>query len=85
MTPDVSSTMFLLVILALITLGYLGSCKIWPFRACRACGGTGKLRSPLIRAIRLCPPCEGSGLRPRAGLKAWNAYRRLHRANRRHR
>ena len=83
MTPDVSSTMFLLAILLLITLGYIGSCKLWPFKACRTCRGTGKLHSPFIRAIRHCPPCGGTGLRPRIGLKAWNAYRRLQRANRR--
>lgn len=67
-----------------ITLGYIGTCALWPFKPCRYCHGTGKLRSPVIGAIRLCPRCpQASGLRLRAGRKAFNTYRRLHRANRR--
>ena len=85
MTPDGSTTVFLLAILLMFTLGYVASCKIWPFKACRTCEGTGKLRSPFIRAIRHCPPCGGTGLRPRIGLKAWNASRRVQRENRRNR
>lgn len=85
MTPTGSASMFLLLTLVIFTLGYFASCKIWPFKACRTCDGTGKLRSPFIRAIRHCPPCGGTGLRPRIGLRAWNAYRRLQRENRRNR
>ncbi|MCX2728808.1 hypothetical protein OOZ19_01010 [Saccharopolyspora sp. NFXS83] len=85
MTPTDSATAFLFAALLVITLGYAASCKIWPFKACRTCGGTGKLRSPFIRAIRHCPRCRATGLRPRIGLKAWNAYRRLHHSNRRNR
>ena len=79
---DLASTGLALPIL-LITFGYFLTCVIWPFKACRTCHGTGKLRSPFIRALRLCPACQSTGLRLRAGRKAWYAMRRLHRANRR--
>lgn len=85
MTPSVSASAFLLLVLVLITLGYAVTCAAWPFKTCRTCHGTGKLHSPFLRAVRLCPRCDASGLRPRIGLKVWNAYRRLHRAYRRNR
>ena len=75
-----------LVITALFfTLGYIATCAVWPFKACRRCHGSGKLRSPLIKAIRLCPRCDATGLRIRIGRHLWNRFRRLHRANRRDR
>ncbi|MCX2732511.1 hypothetical protein OOZ19_19910 [Saccharopolyspora sp. NFXS83] len=85
MTPANSASAILIAALLIITLGYVASCVLWPFKACRTCNGEGKFRSPFIRAIRLCPACRSTGLQPRAGLKAWNAYRRLHRTNRRNR
>lgn len=83
MTPDGSASAALLGLLLIVTFGYSLSCVLWPFKACRSCQGTGKLRSPFIRAIRLCSACGGTGLRPRLGLKAWNAYRRFYRNSRR--
>ncbi|MEU6130680.1 hypothetical protein ABZ805_16020 [Saccharopolyspora sp. NPDC047091] len=77
--------MFLIIALLVVTLGYVASCVVWPFKACRTCKGEGKFRSPFIRAVRLCGVCGSTGLRPRAGLKVWNAYRRLHHKNRRNR
>ncbi|KAA5836061.1 hypothetical protein F1721_06900 [Saccharopolyspora hirsuta] len=69
----------------LITVSYGLMCLIWPFKACRVCKGSGRITSRLGRGIRLCPPCEASGLRLRAGRKAWNSLNRLYRANRRNR
>ena len=86
MTPFDDPRVTLALLLALITLGYTATCAIWPFKACKHCGGTGKLHSPLIKAVRLCPRCpNASGLKLRAGRKAWNAYRRLHHTKRRDR
>ncbi|MGW5642214.1 hypothetical protein ACWEV3_11010 [Saccharopolyspora sp. NPDC003752] len=56
---------------------------IWPFKACRTCRGAGRIRSPFLRSYRLCTVCKATGLRLRAGRKAYNAARRLTRANRR--
>jgi hypothetical protein len=60
-----SSPTSALVLLALIvTLGYALTCAVWPFRACRRCGGTGRLHGPL-RGIRLCRRCTAaSGTTP---------------------
>lgn len=66
-----------------VTLGYSSTCVIWPFKSCRHCHGTGRLRSPVVRAVRLCPTCEATGLRIRVGRHLWNQARRIHRANRR--
>ncbi|GAA3365173.1 hypothetical protein GCM10020366_64040 [Saccharopolyspora gregorii] len=85
MTPANSASLLLATALLLVTLGYAASCVLWPFKACRICNGEGKFRSPFLRAVRLCAACKSTGLRPRAGLKAWNAYRRLHHTNRRNR
>ncbi|WP_460957558.1 hypothetical protein [Parasphingorhabdus pacifica] len=65
----------------MVTFGYFVTCWFWPFKTCRTCRGTGTLRSPFLRALRLCAPCHGTGLRLRTGRKAINAARRVHRAN----
>ncbi|TDC94016.1 hypothetical protein E1161_08360 [Saccharopolyspora aridisoli] len=84
MTPTDPTSVTLFVALAVFTLGYAATCWLWPFKACRTCRGAGKLRSPFLRAIRLCPACNATGLRPRVGRKAYNALLRVHRAHRRH-
>jgi DnaJ-class molecular chaperone len=53
--------------------GYFVACRIWPFTACRKCGGNGKRRSPSGRAFRRCPRCKGKGERLRTGRRVWNA------------
>lgn len=77
-TPDMLPTSTLILITVLVTLGYLLVCGIWPFRACRRCQGTGRLRGPM-RGIRLCVRCDGTGLRLRFGRRLWNASRRAYR------
>ncbi len=76
-SPALASTLTL--ILAAVTLSYIGACVVWPFAACRRCGGAGKSRSPSGRAWRYCHRCKGTGARLRAGRRAWNALRRIHR------
>lgn len=79
MTPHVTPLAVLLLLLLIVTLGYIGTCVIWPFKACWRCHGTGRLHSPLLLgAYRLCPHCDATGLRLRIGRRVWNAYRHLH-------
>ncbi|MCI2423961.1 hypothetical protein MOQ72_41840 [Saccharopolyspora sp. K220] len=62
--------------IALLGLGgYLATCLVWPYKACRTCRGHGQLRARLI-GIRYCPTCSGTGLRERAGHRAITAARR---------
>jgi hypothetical protein len=58
------------------------ACAVWPFTACRRCGGAGKHRSPSGRAFRYCRRCKGTGARLRTGRKIYNAVRRLYREGR---
>jgi hypothetical protein len=64
-----------LVLAAIVwTAGYLVVCRVWPFAACRRCGGDGKLREPLSRkAWRTCPRCKGSAKRLRSGRRFLNS------------
>jgi hypothetical protein len=63
---------------ALITIGYVFSCAFGPYKTCRVCRGNGQIAGP-FGGIRLCPRCDGTGLRLRLGRRAWNAFRRLYR------
>lgn len=83
MTPTDLASPLSTALPLLVTLGYLATCWLWPFKACRTCRGTGKLRAPFGRALRYCPACRHTGLRLRAGRKAYNALHRLSRNNRR--
>jgi hypothetical protein len=78
MNPLAPLASTLLVASPFVTLGYLGLCLIWPYRACRHCGGIGRFEGP-FGGIRLCGHCDGSGLRLRFGRRVWNALRRLYR------
>ncbi len=71
-TPD------LLLLLALITFGYVLVCAVWPYRPCRRCGGTGKLHGG-FGGIRYCPRCNHTGLRLRLGRHLYNLLRRAER------
>lgn len=68
----------LLLPAVLITLGYLGSCIFWPYKACRACQGYGQILG-FFGGIRLCAACDGTGLRLRFGRRLINNFRRLYR------
>lgn len=84
MTTLITAAIPLFIPGLLFTLGYLGSCVIWPFRACRNCHGQGQL-SGWLGGIRFCPACEGTGLRLRAGRRLINALRRTTREINNHR
>ncbi len=78
MHPHAAPASTLILILIVVTLGYLGACVVWPFRACHRCDGAGKRRSPGGRSWRYCHHCHGTGGRLRLGRRAWNYLRRLH-------
>ena len=52
----------LVIIIAVIVGGYLGSGYLHPFRACRSCHGIGVRRGAIYRkATRDCTHCGGKG------------------------
>ncbi|MEU6264854.1 hypothetical protein [Saccharopolyspora shandongensis] len=70
----------LVVFGALAAGGYLGTCVLWPYKVCRTCQGRGRLSRLL--GVRLCPTCDATGLRLRAGRRALDAARRRSNRNR---
>lgn len=69
-----------LLVMILVALGYAWSCAVYPYKACRSCRGVGDFRSPILRAIRLCRRCNGTGRTLRAGRRAYNAAVRVRRS-----
>ena len=79
MHPPVAPASTLILLLLIVTIGYVGACAVWPFRACRHCDGIGKRRSPSGRAWRYCRHCDGTGGKLRLGRRIWNYLRSLYR------
>ncbi|WP_412519715.1 hypothetical protein K8Z49_17185 [Actinomadura madurae] len=71
-----------ILLAALAAGGYLLHCVIWPYRACRKCGGAGRFRSPSGRAWRYCNRCSGRGAQLRAGRRIWTHLKNLDRNRR---
>jgi DnaJ-class molecular chaperone len=58
----------LVLIIAVILVGYLVSGFLHPFRPCRSCGGSGVHKGSIYRrAIRNCAACGGRGRFRRVG------------------
>lgn len=55
---------------------YVAECAIWPYRRCRLCRGTGRLRSPITRSWRECR-CGGDGQAIRWGRRVFESARRI--------
>jgi hypothetical protein len=70
-----SGTGTLLLLAALVAVGYLIHCAIWPFRACRNCRGTGRILAPSGRAWRTCRACKGTPARLRFGRRIIDGFR----------
>ena len=69
---SVSTLLPLLLMLAVVTAGYLGTCALFPFRACPRCQGGGTRSNPVARAtFRMCPRCEGTGRQVRPGRRVY--------------
>lgn len=79
--PIAASTLILPFIV--ITACYIAACAVWPFTACRKCGGAGRHRSPSGRAWRYCHRCHGNGARLRTGRRIWNYLRSTYNDSRR--
>ena len=78
--PDLPSLDQLAIgVLILVTLGggYTLLCIGWPFARCRRCHGSGDLRAPLGRGLRLCRRCGATGRRLRLGRRLWNYAQHL--------
>lgn len=78
MTPYLTPTITLTLILTAVTFGYLLACWVAPFGYCRRCRGMGRYTPRLGRTMRLCRRCDGTGRRLRIGRYAINQLRRLH-------
>jgi hypothetical protein len=61
---------------------YIVHCVIWPYRACRKCGGFGRFGSPSGRSWRYCPRCGGRGAQLRPGRRIWTNLKDLDRNRR---
>lgn len=70
-TESQSQAGSLLVFCLFVGAWYAVACAVWPFRACRHCGGTGRLLSPTGRAWRACKHCRGTGSSLRAGRRIY--------------
>ncbi|EXG79168.1 hypothetical protein [Cryptosporangium arvum] len=77
-----STALVLALALIILTLGYLGLCRFWPYTHCRRCDGTGKRHALIGRGYRHCPRCGGTGERLRIGRHVLNHLTALHRASR---
>jgi len=73
-------SVLLFLFLSTVTLGYVWSCAVYPYKACRSCRGAGVFRSSIFGALRLCRRCDGTGRTLRAGRRAYNAYLRTRRS-----
>jgi hypothetical protein len=65
--------------IVLVTLGYIWSCGVFPYKACHSCRGQGQFQSAVFGAIRLCRRCDGSGRVLRLGRRLYNAWSRTRR------
>lgn len=73
----------LILAVIIITVCYFVACAVWPFTACRHCGGGGQSRSPTRRAYRYCRHCEGTGTQLRTGRRLYTTLTHTrHRARR---
>ena len=72
-THPPTGTLFLIALI--VGIAYLAACVIWPFRACRRCGGSGRFLSPTRRAWRHCTRCGGTGARLRAGRQIYKYFK----------
>jgi hypothetical protein len=68
------ATLILIVAALVWTVGYLIACAVFPFSACRVCGGSGKRRSGNGKNFRRCRRCRGDGARVRVGRRLWTFW-----------
>jgi DnaJ-class molecular chaperone len=57
---------------AALTVGYLLTCRVFPYRRCRQCGGSGERKAPFGSSYAKCRRCGGTGGRLRLGRHIWD-------------
>jgi hypothetical protein len=68
----------LIILILLVTLGYLARVWLRPFKTCRRCEGMGRIRTRNGRGRpKPCKRCGGKGLRPRAFHRPQRAAARV--------
>ncbi|WP_018638625.1 hypothetical protein [Parafrankia elaeagni] len=77
MTPIAALLAALSLLLIVVTFCYILLCWVRPFGACPHCHGTARTESRFTRRTRPCRHCDHTGLRLRAGRRAYNTLRRL--------
>jgi hypothetical protein len=77
-TATHNSTGSVLLFALVLGVAYLVACVIWPFRACRRCGGSGRFLSPTGRAWRHCNHCGGTGAKLRFGRRIYTHFKHTH-------
>jgi hypothetical protein len=60
------------LVAAFLVVWYLLTCRIFPYRRCRACSGSGSRKAPFGSSYAPCRRCAGSGGRLRWGRHIWN-------------
>jgi hypothetical protein len=73
----ISALAVAVLVLLIITLGYLVGCWLYPFTPCRRCAGTGYRPGWFTKHERTCRTCRGEGRRLRFGRWAINRVREL--------
>jgi hypothetical protein len=64
--------MVVVVLIAIVAVGYIVSTRIHPLRKCSTCNMTGRHSGGLYKgSFRRCRRCAGSGRRDRVGTKVF--------------
>lgn len=64
-----------LVLAAVVAVGYYFSLRLWPMRNCGRCGGSGRNAGSTAKRYGSCGKCGGTGRRLRPGARTVNQGR----------
>jgi hypothetical protein len=73
-TPTILVTLATTTVLTI----YAVACWALPFGRCRFCGGKAHHATLILRRLRPCRLCKGTGRRLRYGRRAFNYLSRIH-------
>lgn len=73
MTPDLIATLTLTAMTSIYAL----ACWVFPFGRCRRCSGGGIGKTLIMRRLRACRACHGSGRRLRIGRRVYNTLHHI--------
>jgi DnaJ-class molecular chaperone len=66
-----------LVIAAVVAVSYYVSLRVWPWRNCGRCHGSGRNAGSTTKRYGRCGKCGGTGRQLRPGARMTNQGRRL--------